>query len=445
MGNITSFKRCRGAADLSADLSRQWDQYEHRLNRWRSASGKLKENLEPSTMWLIQEVADTGLFSSLNQVNVGDLSKYIEKYVAVIKSNIETAYQVMRDITSYSIKEMAANDYQMQCFWSLAVSFHSFDCRIMPPLSLLKEINALRLMFETVYQRIHEFLNIHKHSTYMFYKEELEILDELKEADAFTVKLLQKAEYVARFISELPSEYMYVLNSDEFIYKILNPVISSVRDRISKLNELMQATVKYAEFINEMAHIIVMHISIIALLLFICQPSPASATDMKQLTIFATVIHLIISGDVESNPGPFGARDLLRKEPKISDLHRIFIQSDAACYWKTIESNLGFVFERWRQKYEDVTWERIIQVCKDYEYGRVCHAISKFLSSREAHSTYGSEPDFDSTYTGSMTIRKENENGYSTKTVHGLLIILIAIIIVLCNIIYQMRTEICQC
>ena len=48
---------------------------------------------------------------------------------------------------------------------------------------------------------------------------------------------------------------------------------------------------------------------IIALLLFICQSSLESATDMKQLMIFVTVIHLIISGDVESNPGPsFDAR-----------------------------------------------------------------------------------------------------------------------------------------
>lgn len=151
----------------------------------------------------------------------------------------------------------------------------------------------------------------------------------------------------------------------------------------------------------------------------------------------------------------------------VSDLQRIFTQSDAECHWKTIgialevkvndlivEPNsaadkLGSVFERWRQKYEDVTWERIIQVCEDYEFGRLRYAIFKFLSSHEAHSKYGSEPDFDCTFTGSrsvMVVHKESkENGYSTKTVHGLLIILITIIIVLCNIIYQMWTDVCQC
>ena len=159
--------------------------------------------------------------------------------------------------------------------------------------------------------------------------------------------------------------------------------------------------------------------------------------------------------------------DLLRKEPKTSDLLRIFTQAEAACYWKTIgraldvqvndligspyetENNLGFVFERWRQKYKDVTWERIIQVCEDYEYGRARYAINEFLSSRKAHREYGSEPNFDCTYTESMMVHKEsrkNENDY--KTIYGLLktlIILIVILIIigifLCYLIYQIWTD----
>ena len=164
--------------------------------------------------------------------------------------------------------------------------------------------------------------------------------------------------------------------------------------------------------------------------------------------------------------------NLLRKEPKTCDLLRIFIQAEAACYWKTIgralevqvndligspnctADNLGFVFERWRQKYKDVTWERIIQVCEDYEYGRVCHAIMKFLSSHKAHEEYQNEADFDCTCNESMMIHKEskkNGNDYSNKTVCRLLKILIILIVIviiigifLCYLIYQKWTC-CKC
>ena len=90
-------------------------------------------------------------------------------------------------------------------------------------------------------------------------------------------------------------------------------MIESIRDPIFKFNESVQ--VNLVEFESIKADLLKYAASIryniiciiIALLLFICGSSLGSATDMKQLMIFATVIHLIISGDVEINPGPQSA------------------------------------------------------------------------------------------------------------------------------------------
>uniref|UniRef100_A0A1X7TTX3 Death domain-containing protein n=1 Tax=Amphimedon queenslandica TaxID=400682 RepID=A0A1X7TTX3_AMPQE len=236
--------------------------------------------------------------------------------------------------------------------------------------SLKKELNTLRCMFENACQ------GMHKHCTYSFDRDTL--------VDIF--------------------------------YR--GPIFRNVKDSIFKLNESMQANLHKYYAASVMYDVISI---IIALLLFICQSSLGSATDMKQLMIFATVIHLIISGDVEINPGPeYDAADLYQKKPKISDLHRIFVKSKAASTWKTIDialetevddslidgsssaaDKLGSVFKKWRQRGKDFTWGKIIQVCEDYdELGAVHHAIFEFLSSPEAHSEYGSEPDFDRTFTG---------------------------------------------
>ncbi|XP_019862879.1 PREDICTED: uncharacterized protein LOC109591615 [Amphimedon queenslandica] len=195
------------------------------------------------------------------------------------------------------------------------------------------------------------------------------------------------------------------------------------------------------------------------LLAWHCQSSHSSLEfvtyiDMMHIMMFIIVIHLV-SGDIEINPGP---RDLLNlKKPKVRDLHRIFTQSGVShdyitigveldVQWRDLNvnnpaltgTNLCLVFDRWIQKNKDVTWKRILRLCKDCQYGKVESEINVFLSSDEAHTEYGMEPDFECSE--NMTIPKSsNDNKYSNKTVYGLLItiiiLLLIIIIVLCYLV----------
>ncbi|XP_019860470.1 PREDICTED: uncharacterized protein LOC109588798 [Amphimedon queenslandica] len=323
----------------------------------------------------------------------------------------------------------------------------------------LEDLDTLRCIFKKAFQEMHQ------HSL----NEErlVDIFCRLQEANICTVELLQNVKKCAEFckqFSSTTSKYDFY----QFFYRIFDPIINSIKNSITKFK--YAASIYGASIIEYMyiplfsldIMVYIIPIIIIVIFLFICQPSLESVTDMEQLTIFATVIHLIICGDVESNPGPeYDAEELLRKEPKVSDFQRIFIQSGAACHWQILGRALdidvndlidcphsaavmiGTVFERWRDQHKDFTWKRIIRACEGYDqFGRVRDAIIKFLSSREAHSKYGSEPDFDCTYTGSITIHKEskeNENGYLNKTVIILLIALI--VLVLCNFIYQVWAD----
>ena len=96
----------------------------------------------------------------------------------------------------------------------------------------------------------------------------------------------------------------------------------------------------------------------------------------------------------------------MKKEPKNVDLLKIFdgcerqyktigdslevkvtdIRYDAAAP----KDSLRLVFERWRNKNEDVNWERIMQVCEDFpdNFGRVKSNLEDYLSSEKARKKY---------------------------------------------------------
>ena len=98
--------------------------------------------------------------------------------------------------------------------------------------------------------------------------------------------------------------------------------------------------------------------------------------------------------------------DILKEEPKDDDLLKIFegcehkyeligvslevtvagIKYDS----EASKNSLLFVFKRWREKDEDVTWKRIMQVCEKFpnEFGRVKSNLEKYLSSEKAREKY---------------------------------------------------------
>ena len=96
----------------------------------------------------------------------------------------------------------------------------------------------------------------------------------------------------------------------------------------------------------------------------------------------------------------------MKKEPKIVDLLKIFDGygdqykmigislevkvTDIKYNAEAPEDSLLIVFQRWTKKDDDVTWKRIIQVCKDFpdKFGRVKSDLDKYLSSVEACEKY---------------------------------------------------------
>ncbi|XP_019861490.1 PREDICTED: uncharacterized protein LOC109589961 [Amphimedon queenslandica] len=323
--------------------------------------------------------------------------------------------------------------------------------------SLKKALDTLRCWFEKACQ------GIHKHYTYSFDGEALvDIFYRLQEVGIYTVELLQNVKNVVNFcklLSSITSKICF----NRFLNRILGPIIRNVKDSISKLNKSMQTNLHKYYAASVMYDVILI---IIALLLFICQSTLGSATDMEQLMIFVTVIHLIISGDVESNPGPqYDARDLYKKEPEVDDFQRIFIQCGAACHWQIIgralgvkvddlinsplsaADKIGVVHKKWSDKHQDFTWERLIEACEGYDqFGRVRDAIDKFLSSDKAHKKYRDEPDFESKRS------RRSENDYSNKRdngpvttinvhVHIPTSVLLFIIVILCGVIIYQWTD----
>ena len=96
--------------------------------------------------------------------------------------------------------------------------------------------------------------------------------------------------------------------------------------------------------------------------------------------------------------------DLLEKKPKRSDLFRLFQNSSS--HYMIIgtaldvkvddllsfqaDNNLIQVFQRWIDSNNDVTWRKILQVCKDYpdKLGNAKANVEEFLSSDRARDEY---------------------------------------------------------
>uniref|UniRef100_A0A1X7TG75 Death domain-containing protein n=1 Tax=Amphimedon queenslandica TaxID=400682 RepID=A0A1X7TG75_AMPQE len=98
--------------------------------------------------------------------------------------------------------------------------------------------------------------------------------------------------------------------------------------------------------------------------------------------------------------------NILDKEPKLKDLHRLF-DSSAAHYStigtaldvevedlshseKAVSDKLRTVFKRWIDSNKGVTWRNALQVCEDYpdKFGKVKACIEKFLTSDRARENY---------------------------------------------------------
>ncbi|XP_019860610.1 PREDICTED: uncharacterized protein LOC109588947 [Amphimedon queenslandica] len=125
-------------------------------------------------------------------------------------------------------------------------------------------------------------------------------------------------------------------------------------------------------------------------------------------------------------------KDILNKEPKLKDLHRLFDSS--AAHYSTIGTALDvdvtdllhsplsasdkliIVFQRWMDSNRGVTWRKVLQVCDDYpeEFGKIKTNVEEFLSSDEAFnngiSTTGTEfdeVDSESTVANDIRIKRK--------------------------------------
>ena len=102
----------------------------------------------------------------------------------------------------------------------------------------------------------------------------------------------------------------------------------------------------------------------------------------------------------------------MRKIPQKVHLVKLF--SGAAAHWRNIgdylevnhqdldmqaggtaQNNLSTIFDRWLNKYEDVTWEAISDMCANTEVlGAVKAKVRDFLASDKARDKYLDTPDF---------------------------------------------------
>ena len=101
---------------------------------------------------------------------------------------------------------------------------------------------------------------------------------------------------------------------------------------------------------------------------------------------------------------------LMKREPDTADLLKIFSGyeyqysvvgivlsvnvADLLPLPQMTTNNLITVFQRWKDRNEDVTWGKISKVCEDHKakLGRVLSNLLEYLSSQEAHEKYLEEP-----------------------------------------------------
>ena len=106
----------------------------------------------------------------------------------------------------------------------------------------------------------------------------------------------------------------------------------------------------------------------------------------------------------------------MKKEPDLSDLVKIF-QGHEHHYmeignylgvpcddFQAIPHKLITVFQRWRDRNEEVTWEKIAEMCQDLLFSSIRDKALKFLSSEVAHNKYLGKPDYNKGSSGTILL-----------------------------------------
>ena len=101
----------------------------------------------------------------------------------------------------------------------------------------------------------------------------------------------------------------------------------------------------------------------------------------------------------------------MKKEPELLDFYKVFKGYEAQyslvgeglnVTTRDITYNpqkpkeaLSIVFQRWKDKDKEVTWDKVIEVCDTFsdELGKVLSDIRCFLASQKAYDRYFEKPD----------------------------------------------------
>ena len=101
----------------------------------------------------------------------------------------------------------------------------------------------------------------------------------------------------------------------------------------------------------------------------------------------------------------------MKKEPDFIDFYKVFKgyedryllvgeglnvnTTDITYNPRKPEEALSIVFQRWKNKDKEVTWDKLIEVCETFsnELGKVLSNIRHFLASQKVHDRYFEKPD----------------------------------------------------
>ena len=101
----------------------------------------------------------------------------------------------------------------------------------------------------------------------------------------------------------------------------------------------------------------------------------------------------------------------MKKEPDFIDFYKVFKDygdryslvgrglnvntTDITYNPRKPEEALSIVFQRWKNKDKEVTWDKLIEVCETFsnELGKVLSDIRRFLASQKAYDRYFEKPD----------------------------------------------------
>ena len=101
----------------------------------------------------------------------------------------------------------------------------------------------------------------------------------------------------------------------------------------------------------------------------------------------------------------------MKKEPELLDIYKVFKGYEAQYFLvgeglnvntrditydpRKPKEALSIVLQRWKDKDEEVTWDKVIEVCDTFsdELGKVLSNIRDFLASQKAHDRYFKKPD----------------------------------------------------